>query len=115
MQCLETSPRRFFPYFKNKSQGLVLFVCLLVFGEVTLQKDLMHLGCAAICHYMLKYCGLKKSGHPAFDREEPHSVESYTVERTQLIMGYAGPREDVNCYIITTAIQGDGVMEIQLI
>lgn len=57
----------------------------------------------------------KKSGHPDFDIEEPHRVESYAVERTQLIMGCAGPREDVNCYIITTAIQGDRVMEIQLI
>lgn len=59
MQCLETSPRRFFPFFKNKSQGLVLFVYLLVFGEVVLQKDPMRLGCAAIHHHMLKHCGQK--------------------------------------------------------
>lgn len=92
-----------------------MFVCLLILGEAAVQKNPMHLGCAAICHYMLTYCGLKKSGYPAFDIEEPHGVESYAVERTQLIMACAGPREDVKCYIITTAIQGDRVMKIQLI
>lgn len=58
---------------------------------------------------------LKKSGHSSFDIKEPHGVESYTVERTQLIMGCAGPREDVNCSIITTSGQGKRVMESQLI
>lgn len=115
MQRLETPSRRFFPLFKNKFHGLVLFVCLLVFGEAALQKAPMPWGCAAICHYMLKFCGFKKSGHPAFDIEEPHWVESSTVERTQLIVGCAGPREDVSCCIITSALQGDRVMEIPLI
>lgn len=58
---------------------------------------------------------VEESGRPAFDIEEPHGAESYAVERTQLIMACAGPREDVNCYIITTATRGDRVMEIQLI
>lgn len=48
----------------------------------------------------------KKSGHPSFDIKEPHGVESYTVERTQIIMGCAGPREDVSCSVITAAGQG---------